>query len=229
MQVLTLNNIHKSYWQGGKELQVLKNISLQINEGELVAIMGPSGSGKSTLMNIIGCLDTATSGDYIVEGTDVKTLADNSLADFRNAKIGFVFQNFNLMPKLTVSQNVEMPLTYKKVNKKERRKRALDMLQLVGLEDRSDFKPMELSGGQKQRVAIARALVTNPSFVLGDEPTGALDTKTSSQIMDLFKEFHQAGKTIILITHEPEIAALCQRTITLRDGQIISDEQNKVR
>lgn len=227
--MLTLNNIQKSYWQGGKELQVLKDISLQINEGELVAIMGPSGSGKSTLMNIIGCLDTATSGDYIVEGTDVKTLADNSLADFRNAKIGFVFQNFNLMPKLTVSQNVEMPLTYKKVNKKERRKRALDMLQLVGLEDRSDFKPMELSGGQKQRVAIARALVTNPSFVLGDEPTGALDTKTSSQIMDLFKEFHQAGKTIILITHEPEIAALCQRTITLRDGQIISDEQNKVR
>lgn len=227
--MLTLNNIHKSYWQGGKELQVLKNISLQINEGELVAIMGPSGSGKSTLMNIIGCLDTATSGDYIVEGTDVKTLADNSLADFRNAKIGFVFQNFNLMPKLTVSQNVEMPLTYKKVNKKERRKRALDMLQLVGLEDRSDFKPMELSGGQKQRVAIARALVTNPSFVLGDEPTGALDTKTSSQIMDLFKEFHQVGKTIILITHEPEIAALCQRTITLRDGQIISDEQNEVR
>lgn len=229
MQVLTLNNIQKSYWQGGKELRVLKDISLQINEGELVAIMGPSGSGKSTLMNIIGCLDTATSGDYIVEETDVKTLADNSLADFRNAKIGFVFQNFNLMPKLTVSQNVEMPLTYKKVNKKERRKRALDMLQLVGLEDRSDFKPMELSGGQKQRVAIARALVTNPSFVLGDEPTGALDTKTSSQIMDLFKEFHQAGKTIILITHEPEIAALCQRTITLRDGQIISDEQNEVR
>lgn len=227
--MLTLNNIQKSYWQGGKELKVLKDISLQINEGELVAIMGPSGSGKSTLMNIIGCLDTATSGDYIVEGTDVKTLADNSLADFRNAKIGFVFQNFNLMPKLSVSQNVEMPLTYKKVNKKERRKRALDMLQLVGLEDRSDFKPMELSGGQKQRVAIARALVTNPSFVLGDEPTGALDTKTSSQIMDLFKEFHQAGKTIILITHEPEIAALCQRTITLRDGQIISDEQNKVR
>ena len=227
--MLTLNNIQKSYWQGGKELRVLKDISLQINEGELVAIMGPSGSGKSTLMNIIGCLDTATSGDYIVEGTNVKTLADNSLADFRNAKIGFVFQNFNLMPKLTVSQNVEMPLTYKKVNKKERRKRALNMLQLVGLEDRSDFKPMELSGGQKQRVAIARALVTNPSFVLGDEPTGALDTKTSSQIMDLFKEFHQAGKTIILITHEPEIAALCQRTITLRDGQIISDEQNEVR
>lgn len=227
--MLTLNNIQKSYWQGGKELKVLKDISLQINEGELVAIMGPSGSGKSTLMNIIGCLDTATSGDYIVEGTDVKTLADNSLADFRNAKIGFVFQNFNLMPKLIVSQNVEMPLTYKKVNKKERRKRALNMLQLVGLEDRSDFKPMELSGGQKQRVAIARALVTNPSFVLGDEPTGALDTKTSSQIMDLFKEFHQAGKTIILITHEPEIAALCQRTITLRDGQIISDEQNEVR
>lgn len=224
-----LNNIQKSYWQGGKEIQVLKDISLQINEGELVAIMGPSGSGKSTLMNIIGCLDTATSGDYIVEGTDVKTLADNSLADFRNAKIGFVFQSFNLMPKLTVSQNVETPLTYKKVNKKERRKRALAMLRLVGLEDRSEFKPMELSGGQKQRVAIARALVTNPSFVLGDEPTGALDTKTGSQIMDLFKEFHQAGKTIILITHEPEIAALCQRTITLRDGQIIRDEQNEVR
>ncbi|MDB1690143.1 ABC transporter ATP-binding protein [Enterococcus casseliflavus] len=227
--MLTLKNIQKSYWQGGKELPVLKDISLQINEGELVAIMGPSGSGKSTLMNIIGCLDTPTSGDYIVEGTDVKTLADNSLADFRNEKIGFVFQNFNLMPKLSVSQNVELPLTYKKFNKKERRERALDMLQLVGLEDRSEFKPMELSGGQKQRVAIARALVTKPSFVLGDEPTGALDTRTSSQIMDLFQQFHQEGKTIILITHEPEIAALCQRKITLRDGQIISDDQNEMR
>lgn len=207
-------------------MPVLKNINLRVDKGELVAIMGPSGSGKSTLMNIIGCLDSATSGDYQVENTSIRSLSDNALADFRNEKIGFVFQNFNLMPKLTARQNVELPLTYKKNSSSERKEKSLEMLELVGLSDRADFYPMELSGGQKQRVAIARALVTNPSFILGDEPTGALDTKTSEQIMDLFKRFNQEGKTIILITHEPDIAQLCQRTVFLRDGEIIDDKIN---
>lgn len=207
-------------------MPVLKNINLRVDKGELVAIMGPSGSGKSTLMNIIGCLDSATSGDYQVENTSIRSLSDNALADFRNEKIGFVFQNFNLMPKLTARQNVELPLTYKKISSSERKEKSLEMLNLVGLSDRADFYPMELSGGQKQRVAIARALVTNPSFILGDEPTGALDTKTSEQIMDLFKRFNQEGKTIILITHEPDIAQLCQRTVFLRDGEIIDDKIN---
>ena len=202
--MLKLREIHKSYQQGSQEFP----------------IMGPSGSGKSTLMNIIGCLDKANSGSYHIEGTDVSKLSDNQLSDLRNQKIGFVFQNFNLMPKLTACQNVELPLTYMKVPKKERRERALEMLRLVGLEERSEFKPMELSGGQKQRVAIARALVTNPSFILGDEPTGALDTKTSVQIMDLFKQFNDAGKTIVIITHEPEVAQLCKKTVVLRDGNI---------
>jgi len=193
-----------------------------VKEGDFLAIMGPSGSGKSTLMNIIGCLDKASSGTYHIEGTNVSELSDNQLSDLRNQKIGFVFQNFNLMPKLTACQNVELPLTYMKIPKKERRERALEMLRLVGLEERSDFKPMELSGGQKQRVAIARALVTNPSFILGDEPTGALDTKTSVQIMDLFKQFNDEGKTIVIITHEPEVAQLCKQTVILRDGNIES-------
>ena len=198
--MLKLKDIHKSYQQGSQEFPILKGIDLHVKEGDFLAIMGPSGSGKSTLMNIIGCLDKASSGTYHIEGTDVSELSDNQLSDLRNQKIGFVFQNFNLMPKLTACQNVELPLTYMKIPKKERRERALEMLRLVGLEERSDFKPMELSGGQKQRVAIARALVTNPSFILGDEPTGALDTKTSVQIMDLFKQFNDEGKTIVIIT-----------------------------
>ena len=185
-----------------------------------MCIRDRSGSGKSTLMNIIGCLDKANAGSYHIEGTDVSNLSDNQLSDLRNQKIGFVFQNFNLMPKLTACQNVELPLTYMKVPKKERRERAMEMLRLVGLEERSEFKPMELSGGQKQRVAIARALVTNPSFILGDEPTGALDTKTSVQIMELFKQFNEAGKTIVIITHEPEVAQMCKKTVVLRDGNI---------
>ena len=221
-KLIELKNINKSYRNGDQELQVLKDISLEVEEGEFVAIMGPSGSGKSTLMNIIGCLDKASSGTYHIEGTDVSELSDNQLSDLRNQKIGFVFQNFNLMPKLTACQNVELPLTYMKIPKKERRERALEMLRSVGLEERSDFKPMELSGGQKQRVAIARALVTNPSFILGDEPTGALDTKTSVQIMDLFKQFNDEGKTIVIITHEPEVAQLCKQTVILRDGNIES-------
>ncbi|ASO69132.1 ABC transporter ATP-binding protein [Streptococcus pyogenes] len=218
--MLNLKDIRKSYHLGTEEFAILKGIDLEVNEGDFLAIMGPSGSGKSTLMNIIGCLDKPGSGSYAIEGRDVSSLSDNELADLRNQKIGFVFQNFNLMPKLTACQNVELPLTYMDVPKKERRKRALEMLKLVGLEERSEFKPMELSGGQKQRVAIARALVTNPSFILGDEPTGALDTKTSVQIMDLFKQFNDNGKTIIIITHEPEVAALCKKTVILRDGNI---------
>ena len=220
--MLKLKDIHKSYQQGSQEFPILKGIDLHVKEGDFLAIMGPSGSGKSTLMNIIGCLDKASSGTYHIEGTDVSELSDNQLSDLRNQKIGFVFQNFNLMPKLTACQNVELPLTYLKIPKKERRERALEMLRLVGLEERSDFKPMELSGGQKQRVAIARALVTNPSFILGDEPTGALDTKTSVQIMDLFKQFNDEGKTIVIITHEPEVAQLCKQTVILRDGNIES-------
>lgn len=220
--MLKLKDIHKSYQQGSQEFPILKGIDLHVKEGDFLAIMGPSGSGKSTLMNIIGCLDKASSGTYHIEGTDVSELSDNQLSDLRNQKIGFVFQNFNLMPKLTACQNVELPLTYMKIPKKERRERALEMLRLVGLEERSDFKPMDLSGGQKQRVAIARALVTNPSFILGDEPTGALDTKTSVQIMDLFKQFNDEGKTIVIITHEPEVAQLCKQTVILRDGNIES-------
>ena len=220
--MLKLKDIHKSYQQGSQEFPILKGIDLHVKEGDFLAIMGPSGSGKSTLMNIIGCLDKASSGTYHIEGTDVSELSDNQLSDLRNQKIGFVFQNFNLMPKLTACQNVELPLTYMKIPKKERRERALEMLRLVGLEERSDFKPMELSGGQKQRVASARALVTTPSFILGDEPTGALDTKTSVQIMDLFKQFNDEGKTIVIITHEPEVAQLCKQTVILRDGNIES-------
>ena len=218
--MLKLKEIHKSYQQGSQEFPILKGIDLHVKEGDFLAIMGPSGSGKSTLMNIIGCLDKANAGSYHIEGTDVSNLSDNQLSDLRNQKIGFVFQNFNLMPKLTACQNVELPLTYMKVPKKERRERAMEMLRLVGLEERSESKPMELSGGQKQRVAIARALVTNPSFILGDEPTGALDTKTSVQIMELFKQFNEAGKTIVIITHEPEVAQMCKKTVVLRDGNI---------
>ena len=218
--MLKLKEIHKSYQQGSQEFPILQGIYLHVKEGDFLAIMGPSGSGKSTLMNIIGCLDKANAGTYHIEGTDVSNLSDNQLSDLRNQKIGFVFQNFNLMPKLTACQNVELPLTYMKIPKKERRERAMEMLRLVGLEERSEFKPMELSGGQKQRVAIARALVTNPSFILGDEPTGALDTKTSVQIMELFKQFNEAGKTIVIITHEPEVAQMCKKTVVLRDGNI---------
>ena len=218
--MLKLKEIHKSYQQGSQEFPILKGIDLHVKEGDFLAIMGPSGSGKSTLMNIIGCLDKANAGSYHIEGTDVSNLSDNQLSDLRNQKIGFVFQNFNLMPKLTACQNVELPLTYMKIPKKERRERAMEMLRLVGLEERSEFKPMELSGGQKQRVAIARALVTNPSFILGDEPTGALDTKTSVQIMELFKQFNEAGKTIVIITHEPEVPQMCKKTVILRDGNI---------
>ena len=223
--MLKLKDIHKSYQQGSQEFPILKGIDLHVKEGDFLAIMGPSGSGKSTLMNIIGCLDKANSGSYYIEGTDVSDLSDNQLSDLRNQKIGFVFQNFNLMPKLTACQNVELPLTYMKVPKKERRERALEMLRLVGLEERSDFKPMELSGGQKQRVAIARSLVNHPVILLADEATGNLDTKTSYEVMELFQRLNDQGSTIGFVTHENDIALFSKRTVVLKDGHIISDKE----
>lgn len=221
--MLKLNNIYKSYEQGSEEVSILKGISLIIKKGEYISIMGPSGSGKSTLMNIIGCLDRPTAGEYELEGKAVNALRDYELADLRNDSIGFVFQNFNLMPRLTALQNVELPLIYSKVPREERHKRALKALEQVDLADRVSFKPAELSGGQKQRVAIARALVTESGFILADEPTGALDSKTSEKIMELFSKLHKQGKTIIIITHEEEVAEYTQRRIVLRDGIILED------
>jgi len=222
--MLNLSDIHKSYWQGSEEVEILKGIDLTISKGEYVSIMGPSGSGKSTLMNIIGCLDKPTKGSYRLNDRNVGEMKDYQLADLRNETIGFVFQNFNLMPKLTALQNVELPLIYSKVDRMTRRKRALEALKKVGLEDRISFKPSELSGGQKQRVAVARALVTDAAFLLADEPTGALDTQNSEQIMELFSELNNEGKTIIVITHEQEVADYTKRKIFLRDGYITKDE-----
>ncbi|EAE8347261.1 ABC transporter ATP-binding protein [Listeria monocytogenes] len=222
--MLQLNNVYKSYWQGKSEIPILKNISLEIQEGEYISIMGPSGSGKSTLMNIIGCLDKATTGDYLLYGKNVRLMSEKELAKLRNHSIGFVFQTFNLMPRLTALQNVELPLVYAGVSKKERSERARNALQKVGLEDRQSFRPPTLSGGQKQRVAIARALVTNPAFILADEPTGALDTKTGEQVMALFSDLNKEGVTVIVITHEAEIATYTNRKIMIRDGELMSDE-----
>ena len=219
--MLTLKNIQKSYFQGENEQKVLKGIDLEVLDGEFIAIMGPSGSGKSTLMNIIGCLDKPSRGEYFIEEEKVSNFSDDELADLRNQKIGFVFQNFNLLPKLSILDNVCLPLIYSGVSKNERKKRAYKLLELVGLKDHVNYFPNELSGGQKQRVAIARALVSKPSFILADEPTGALDTKNSIQIMSLFRELNNQGTTIVLITHEPEVADLCDKTIVLRDGLLL--------
>ncbi len=225
MNVIELNTIVKSYDMGGvQEVQALRGVSLNLSKNEYVAIMGPSGSGKSTLMNIIGCLDTPTSGKYMFNGVNVSEMDDNELAKIRNKEIGFVFQTFNLLPRSDALHNVELPLIYAGISASERKRRAKETLEHVGLGDRTHHKPNELSGGQRQRVAVARALVTRPSIILADEPTGNLDTKTGDEIMMLFQELHEQGNTIILVTHETDIAEHAIRTVRLRDGHIESDE-----
>ncbi|GAD46028.1 ABC-type antimicrobial peptide transport system, ATPase component [Streptococcus anginosus T5] len=224
-KLIDLKNISKSYRNGDQELQVLKDVHLEVEEGEFVAIMGPSGSGKSTLMNIIGMLDRPTSGEYYLEGEEVAKLSEKKLAKVRNQQIGFVFQQFFLLSKLNALQNVELPLIYAGVSQSKRKALAEQYLKKVELETRMHHLPSELSGGQKQRVAIARALVNHPSIILADEPTGALDTKTGEQIMELLTELNREGKTIIMVTHEPEIAAFAKRQIVIRDGVISSDSK----
>lgn len=227
--MITLENIYKSYWQGQDEILILNDINIKIDSGEYVSIMGPSGSGKSTLMNIIGCLDHPTTGGYYLNHYNIGLLNDNQISEFRNKMIGFVFQNFNLLPRLSVYKNVELPLIYSKIDKRSRKKKVLRAIDQVGLNDRMNFKPNILSGGQKQRVAIARALVTNADVILADEPTGALDTRNSKEIMLLFNALHELGKTIIIITHDPEISDYTKRKILIRDGQITSDSNIKER
>ena len=218
--ILELENICKEYMQGKIPVPVLKNINFSMEEGEYVAIMGPSGSGKTTLMNIVGCLDQATSGRLILDGQDISKCSDNQMSDIRLQKIGFVFQNFQLLARQSAMENVCLPLTYAGVPKKERRERAAIALERVGLGDRMSFKPTQLSGGQKQRVAIARAMVSHPRLLLADEPTGALDTRSGEQIMELFHQLHAEGVTIVMITHEPEIAGHAERVVTIRDGRL---------
>lgn len=223
-EVIRLKDITKSYFLGKQELPVLKGINLLISDNEYVALMGPSGSGKSTLMNILGCLDSPSGGQYILNGKDVSRMEDDQLADVRNVEIGFVFQQFNLLPRLTAWENVALPLIYAGLKKSDREERARAMLAKVGLADRAHHKPNELSGGQSQRVAIARALINNPSILLADEPTGNLDTKTSVEIMALFSQIQEQGNTVILVTHEEDIANYTRRIIRIRDGVVESDK-----
>ena len=219
--ILELQHIYKNYDQDKLVVPVLKDVSLQIEEGEYVAIMGPSGSGKTTLMNIVGCLDLPTSGTYILDGRPVSELKEKELTKVRRDTIGFVFQNFQLMPRESALDNVCLPLIYAGVSKKDRRQMGMEALERVGLSDRADFKPTQLSGGQKQRVAIARAIVNEPAMILADEPTGALDTKTSAEIMELFKRLNKEGKTVVIVTHDPKVAEQCSRVIEVSDGKII--------
>jgi len=224
--VIELRAIQKNYYMANQAIPVLKGINLDINRNEYVALMGPSGSGKSTLMNILGCLDSPTGGTYNLNGNDVSAMADDELAGIRNIEIGFVFQQFNLLPRLTAAENVALPLVYAGISKKDRIERALVALEKVGLADRSHHKSNELSGGQIQRVAIARALVNNPSILLADEPTGNLDSKTSVEVMELFGKIHAAGNTVILVTHEEDIARYAHRVVRLRDGNVETDTLN---
>lgn len=226
--LIHIQNISKVYEMGGEQVFALRDISLDIYPNEYVALMGPSGSGKSTLMNILGCLDTPSTGIYTFKGLDVNEMSDNDLAEIRNREIGFVFQTFNLLPKATAVKNIELPLIYSGVSSAERKSRAIKVLQDVGLGERLTHKPNELSGGQRQRVAVARALVTNPSIILADEPTGNLDTKTGIEIMKLFRDLWLNGNTVILVTHEEDVARYAQRIIRIRDGKVESDEKNTV-
>jgi putative ABC transport system ATP-binding protein len=225
-KLIDIRGVQKVYKVGTEQVYALKGVDLDIFKGEYVALMGPSGSGKSTLMNILGCLDSFSDGKYILNGTDVSEMSENKLAEVRNKEIGFVFQTFNLLPRMNALENVALPLVYAGIGKKERLERAEEVLTQVGLKDRMLHKPNELSGGQRQRVAIARGLVNNPSILLADEPTGNLDTKTSVEIMDLFREIHYKGNTIVLVTHEEDIAMNAKRIVRLRDGKIESDTVN---
>ena len=227
--ILQLNNVDKSYFIDKMPVPVLKKVNFQVLNGEYVAIMGPSGSGKSTMMNIVGCLDKQTAGEFIFDGVDIAKCHDRQLSIIRNEKIGFVFQNFNLLPRQTALENVELPLLYAGVGKRERRRRAKEALARVGLEDRMDHKPTQLSGGQKQRVAIARAIVNHPRLLLADEPTGALDTKSGEQVMQLFKELNDEGVTVVMITHAPEIAECAKRVVYIRDGELFNGEERSAR
>ncbi len=225
--LISIEHLNKTYIMGAEKVEALKDVSLQIDRGEYVALMGPSGSGKSTLMNLIGCLDSPTRGKYWLNGIEVSTMSDSELAEVRNKQIGFVFQTFNLLPRLTALENVALPLVYAGLPKEERLKKARAALEAVGLSDRMLHKPNELSGGQRQRVAIARALVNDPAIILADEPTGNLDTKTSHEIMALFEQLHRAGNTLVLVTHEADIAQHAHRIVRLRDGLVESDERNE--
>ncbi len=224
--VIDITHLRKTYYMGTQTVHALKDVSLQINRNEYVALMGPSGSGKSTLMNLLGCLDTPTDGRYVLNEQDVSVLSDAELAQIRNKEIGFVFQTFNLLPRLSSLENVALPLVYAGMSKAERLAKARSVLEAVGLGDRVDHKPNELSGGQRQRVAVARALVNDPAIILADEPTGNLDTKTSIEIMALFEKIHNSGNTVILVTHEPDIAEHAHRVIRLRDGLVETDTMN---
>ena len=224
--MIALQKLMKIYQMGDSTVHALDGVSLFIGQGEFVAITGPSGSGKSTLMNILGCLDRPTSGSYQLDGAEVATLNDDQLALTRNKKIGFVFQNFNLLPRISALHNIALPLVYAGVAEKERLDRSLTVLMKVGLAERRDHRPNELSGGQRQRIAIARALVNDPAILIADEPTGNLDTKSSLEIMDIFCDLHKQGRTILMVTHEPDIAAYAERVVHVRDGRILKDEQN---